>query len=63
VGVFAGSAAAIAFQRNGHGVHVFEKSAGPSSAGGAISLAPNALTYLSVLGMAKGDDRQHPALL
>lgn len=48
---FAGLAAAIAFRRGGHDVSVFEKAAGPSVAGGAISLAPNALACLSILGV------------
>ncbi|OBG86869.1 hypothetical protein A5699_20400 [Mycobacterium sp. E802] len=50
-GGFAGLAAAIAFRDTGHDVDVFEKSAGPSTAGGAISLAQNALTCLSILGV------------
>jgi 2-polyprenyl-6-methoxyphenol hydroxylase-like FAD-dependent oxidoreductase len=50
-GGFAGLAAAIAFRQDGHTVRVFERSSGPSAAGGAISLAPNALTCLSVLGV------------
>lgn len=50
-GGFAGLAAAIAFRQVGHDVSVFEKSLGPSVAGGAISLAPNALTCLSILGV------------
>jgi 2-polyprenyl-6-methoxyphenol hydroxylase-like FAD-dependent oxidoreductase len=50
-GGFAGLAAAIAFRQGGHTVSVFERSSGPSAAGGAISLAPNALTCLSVLGV------------
>lgn len=50
-GGFAGLAAAIAFLQDGHTVSVFERSSGPSAAGGAISLAPNALTCLSILGV------------
>ncbi|MBU9765000.1 FAD-dependent monooxygenase [Mycobacterium sp. TNTM28] len=50
-GGFAGLAAAIAFRDNGHDVAVFEKSAGPVTAGGAISLAQNALTCLTMLGV------------
>lgn len=50
-GGFAGLAAAIAFRGGGHEVTVFEKSAGPSTVGGAISLAQNALTCLSMLGI------------
>ncbi|MET0703726.1 MAG: FAD-dependent monooxygenase [Mycobacterium sp.] len=50
-GGFAGLAAAIAFRRGGHTVTVFEKSAGPSTVGGAISLATNALMCLAVLGV------------
>lgn len=50
-GGFAGLAAAIAFRQGGHEVSVFEKSSGPSAAGGAISLASNALTCLSILGV------------
>lgn len=50
-GGFAGLAAAIAYRRSGHAVTVFEKTAGPSAAGGAISLAANALACLSVLGV------------
>lgn len=50
-GGFAGLAAAIAFRHGGHHVSVFERSAGPSLAGGAISVAQNALTCLSVLGV------------
>jgi 2-polyprenyl-6-methoxyphenol hydroxylase-like FAD-dependent oxidoreductase len=53
-GGFGGLAAAIAFRSNGHEITVFERDAGPSSAGGAISLAPNALTCLKILGV---DDR------
>jgi 2-polyprenyl-6-methoxyphenol hydroxylase-like FAD-dependent oxidoreductase len=52
-GGFAGLAAAIAFRDNGHEVTVFEKSSGPSAMGGAISLAPNALSCLKVLGVRK----------
>ncbi|MCG5431061.1 FAD-dependent monooxygenase [Mycobacterium sp. MYCO198283] len=48
---FAGLAAGIAFRQCGHEVTVFEKAAVASVAGGAISLAPNALTCLSVLGV------------
>ncbi|MCV7062392.1 hypothetical protein H7I76_22240, partial [Mycolicibacterium vaccae] len=44
-------AAAIAFRREGHKVTVFERAAGPSSAGGAISLAPNALRCLKILSV------------
>lgn len=50
-GGFAGLAAAIAFRDGGHDVSVFERSPGPSLAGGAISLAPNALTCLAILGV------------
>ena len=50
-GGFAGLAAAIAFRQTGHDVTVFEKSPGPNLAGGAISLAPNALRCLSILGV------------
>lgn len=50
-GGFAGLAAAIAFRQAGHDVSVFERSSGPSLAGGAISLASNALTCLSILGV------------
>lgn len=48
---FGGLAAAIAFRQRGHDVCVYEKTAGPSAAGGAIALAPNALACLSVLGV------------
>lgn len=48
---FAGLAAANGFRSHGHQVVVFEKSTGPSTAGGAISLAQNALTCLSMLGV------------
>lgn len=48
---FGGLAAAIAFRREGHRVTVFERAAGPSSAGGAISLASNALQCLRILGV------------
>ena len=48
---FAGLAAAIAFERQGHDVTVFEAAEGPSSAGGAISLARNALACLQILGV------------
>lgn len=50
-GGFGGLAAAIAFRSNGHDITVFERSAGPASAGGAISLAPNALRCLRILGV------------
>lgn len=50
-GGFGGLAAAIAFRRGGHDVVVFESAAGPSRAGGAISLARNALTCLKLLGV------------
>jgi 2-polyprenyl-6-methoxyphenol hydroxylase-like FAD-dependent oxidoreductase len=50
-GGFAGLAAAIAFRQRGHRVVVFEKATGPSPAGGAISLAPNALACLEALGV------------
>ncbi|WP_193045352.1 NAD(P)-binding protein [Mycolicibacterium baixiangningiae] len=50
-GGFAGLAAALAFRQSGNDVSVFERSAGPPVAGGAISLAPNALACLSVLGV------------
>jgi 2-polyprenyl-6-methoxyphenol hydroxylase-like FAD-dependent oxidoreductase len=50
-GGFGGLAAAIAFRNTGHHVTVFERGAGPSSAGGAISLAPNALRCLRILGV------------
>ena len=50
-GGFAGLASAIAFRQDGHDVSVFEKSSGPTVAGGAISLAPNALRCLSTLGV------------
>lgn len=50
-GGFAGLAAAIAFRQGGHDVMIFEKSPGPSTAGGAISLGPNALTCLRILGI------------
>lgn len=48
---FAGLAAAVAFRRAGHSVTVFEKTDGVSTAGGAISLAPNALACLSILAV------------
>lgn len=50
-GGFAGLAAAIAFGQDGHDVTVFEKAPGPSTMGGAIALAPNALACLSILGV------------
>lgn len=50
-GGFAGLAAAIAFREKGHDVAVFEKAAGPAAGGGAISLAQNALTCLTMLGV------------
>lgn len=50
-GGFAGLAAAIAFRQTGHDVSVFERASGPSLAGGAISLASNALKCLSILGV------------
>ena len=50
-GGFAGLAAAIGFRRNGHDVTVFERAEGPSAAGGAIALAPNALACLDILGV------------
>jgi 2-polyprenyl-6-methoxyphenol hydroxylase-like FAD-dependent oxidoreductase len=50
-GGFAGLAAAIAFRRQGHDITVFERAAGPSAAGGAIALAPNALACLDILGI------------
>ena len=48
---FAGLAAAIALREAGHDVTVFEKASGLPTAGGAISLAPNALACLSILGV------------
>lgn len=48
---FAGLAAAILFHREDCDVSVFEKAPGPTSAGGAISLATNALACLSILGV------------
>lgn len=48
---FAGLAAAIAFRDKGHDVAVFEKADGPATGGGAISLAQNALTCLTMLGL------------
>jgi len=50
-GGFAGLAAAIMFLRSGHEVRLFEKASGPAPTGGAISLATNALTCLSILGV------------
>ena len=50
-GGFAGLAAAIMFRKGGHTVDLFEKAGGPNSAGGAISLAANALACLSILGI------------
>ncbi|MCV7046463.1 NAD(P)-binding protein [Mycobacterium frederiksbergense] len=50
-GGFAGLAAAITFRQRGHDVSVFERCSGPSVAGGAISLAPNALRCLAILGV------------
>lgn len=50
-GGFAGLSAAIALRQDGHEVTVFEKFSGPVVGGGAISLAPNALRCLSVLGV------------
>lgn len=50
-GGFGGLAAAIALRSDGHDVTVFERSAGVSTAGGAISLAPNALRCLRILGV------------
>lgn len=50
-GGFAGLAAAIAFRQCGHDVTVLERLRGPEAAGGAISLAPNALACLSILGV------------
>ena len=50
-GGFAGLAAGIAFRQHGHDVTVFEKADGAPDAGGAISLAPNALKCLSLLGV------------
>ncbi|MBO0676039.1 FAD-dependent monooxygenase [Mycolicibacterium sp. S2-37] len=48
---FAGLAAAIAFRGGGHDVTVFERTAGPSTTGGAIVLARNALACLEILGV------------
>lgn len=48
---FAGLATAIGFRDKGHDVAVFEKAAGPATGGGAISLAQNALTCLTMLGV------------
>jgi 2-polyprenyl-6-methoxyphenol hydroxylase-like FAD-dependent oxidoreductase len=48
---FAGLAAAIAFRDEGHDVSLFEKAARPATGGGAISLAQNALTCLTLLGL------------
>jgi 2-polyprenyl-6-methoxyphenol hydroxylase-like FAD-dependent oxidoreductase len=50
-GGFAGLAAAIAFRNKGHRVTVYERTAGPSPAGGALSLARNALICLQILGV------------
>ena len=48
---FAGLAAAIAFRQNGHAVTLFEKSAAIPETSAAISLAPNALQCLDILGV------------
>ena len=48
---FAGLAAAIAFRQNGHAVTLFERSVGISETSAAISLAPNALRCLEILGV------------
>jgi 2-polyprenyl-6-methoxyphenol hydroxylase-like FAD-dependent oxidoreductase len=50
-GGFAGLAAAIMFGRGGHDVSVYEKASGLPAAGGAISLAANALECLAILGV------------
>lgn len=55
-GGFAGLAAAIAFRQTGHDVTVFERNAAPSTAGGAIVLARNALTCLAMLGIDRRED-------
>ncbi|OBK72156.1 FAD-dependent monooxygenase [Mycobacterium sp. 1274761.0] len=48
---FAGLAAAIAFRDNGHDVTLFERSADIPETSAAISLAPNALRCLDILGV------------
>lgn len=48
---FAGLAAAIAFRQGGHDVTVFERSDGIVESSAAISLAPNALRCLDILGV------------
>ncbi|TRW87956.1 FAD-binding protein [Mycolicibacterium sp. 018/SC-01/001] len=56
---FAGLAAAIMFRQAGHDVRVFEKSSGPTSADGAISLASNALACLAILGIRDRVETEH----
>ncbi|HEX2214435.1 MAG TPA: FAD-dependent monooxygenase [Mycobacterium sp.] len=48
---FAGLAAAIAFRQDGHDVTLFERSGGIPDTSAAISLAPNALRCLELLGV------------
>ncbi|SEH76399.1 2-polyprenyl-6-methoxyphenol hydroxylase [Mycolicibacterium rutilum] len=48
---FAGLAAAIAFRQCGHAVTVYERSGGIPDTSAAISLAPNALRCLQILGV------------
>ncbi|MCT7660071.1 FAD-dependent monooxygenase [Mycobacterium deserti] len=48
---FAGLAAAIAFRQDGHDVTLFERSTHVPETSAAISLAPNALRCLAILGV------------
>ena len=57
---FAGLAAAIAFRQRGHTVTVFERTADIPETSAAISLAPNALHCLEVLGV--GDEYRSRSL-
>lgn len=50
---FAGLAAAIAFRQHGHAVTLFERSAEIPETSAAISLAPNALQCLNILGVSE----------
>lgn len=59
-GGFAGLAAAIAFRQGGHDVSLFEKFDDVPETSAAISLAPNALRCLQILGVR---DRYPPSSL
>jgi 2-polyprenyl-6-methoxyphenol hydroxylase-like FAD-dependent oxidoreductase len=60
-GGIGGLSAALALQRRGVEVQVFERADGPNTGGAALSLWPNALRALDVLGLGE-DVRRHAAL-